>query len=172
MKTAKIRYKGYEWEHNPETLNVEKEDNVNEQDLPCENSIARHYSSKCRKVSGKGKLVGEDCLRKFNELVKLQSEAKSGILSLPNIKPFYAYFKKIELICEPSPQVITYRFEFVEDSERNSFVKENYYHTVSDGETLWDISYKYKVDIQTLVDLNPEVKRLDELSEGSRVKVC
>ena len=33
MKTAKIRYKGYEWEHNPETLNVVKEDNINEQDI-------------------------------------------------------------------------------------------------------------------------------------------
>ncbi len=172
MKTAKIRYKGYEWEHNPETLNVLKEDNINEQDLPSENSIVRHYSSRCRRVSGKGKLVGEDCLKKFNELVKLQSGTESGILSLPNIKPFYAYFRKLELLCEPSPKVITYSFEFIEDSEKNFIVRENLYHTVSDGETLWDISYKYKVDIETLVSLNPEVKRLDELSEGSRIKIC
>ena len=172
MKISKIRFKGYEWEHNPETLKVVNDNNIREQDLPLGSSISRYYSAKCRKVSGKGKLVGNECLVKFNELVKLQGQSESGILTLPSTKPFYAYFKKLELLCEPSPNVITYSFEFIEDCEKNHTDKEPYFHTVMGDETLWDISYKYGVNIETLVSLNPEIKRVDELSEGLKVKIC
>ena len=172
MKPSKIRYKGYEWLHNPEKLEVVNEDNIGEQKLFYGNSLAVKNSSKCRRIKGRGKLAGYDCLRQFNELLKLQSDAESGVLTLPEQKPFYAYFKKLELLCEPAPEVITYSFEFLEDSEKNYTVEEKYYHIVGVGETLWDISYLYSIPIEKLVSLNPEIKRVDELRVRSQVRVC
>jgi hypothetical protein len=75
-------------------------------------------------------------------------------------------------LCEPAPEVITYSFEFLEDSEKNYTVDEKYYHTVGVDETLWDISYLYSIPIEKLVSLNPDIKRVDELRVRSQVRVC
>ncbi len=172
MKPAKIRYKGYEWTHNPETLEIKNEDNIIEQKLFGGKSYAVKQSKKCRRITGKGKLVGSDCLKQFNALLSLQSKPQSGILTLPEQKPVYAYFKKLELLCEPVCDMIIYSFEFLEDSERNYTVNESLYHIVEEEETLWDISYRYDVPIETLVSLNSDIKRVDELEPESKVRVC
>ncbi len=172
MKPAKIRFNGFEWEHNPETLKVVEEDNISEHKLSKGSSFTVKNSSKCRRISGSGMLTGYDCIEKFNELLKVQNSSESGILSIIGIKPFYAFFKKLELNCEPSDNMVGYSFEFIEDSERNFTVKEKFYHTVENGETLWDIAFNYKKDIAVLVGLNPGIKRLDELTDGSRVRIC
>lgn len=172
MKVSQIRFKGYEWEHNPEKLKVSDEDNLTEQKMPRGSSIAVKRSSKCRAVTGEGIITGCDCFNKFNEILKLQRSYESGILTLPGTKPFYAYFRKLELLCEPVPDTICYRFEFLEDSERNYILEEAVYHTVLSGESLWDISFKYGVKIEALVKLNPDIKRVDELYAGRKVRVC
>lgn len=172
MKVSKIRFKGFEWEHNPEKLTVANEDNLTEQKMPRGSSIAVKRSAKCRVITGGGTLSGYDCYNRFNEILKLQNTVESGVLTLPETKPFYAYFKKLELLCEPVPDTISYRFEFVEDCEKNYVIKDDVYHTVQSGETLWDISFNYGVKIETLIELNPEIFRVDELIEGSRVRIC
>ncbi len=172
MKTSKIRYKGYEWEHNPESLRIVYSDNINELKLFDGKSIPRKLSSKCRIVKGRGGFIGYDCLEQFNELLKLQTEPESGVLTLPETKPFYAYFKKLELICEPVSDTVFYSFEFIEDSVRNTVIEEEYYHTVLEDETLWDISYRYGADINSLIELNSQISRVDELETGSRVRIC
>lgn len=172
MNVSEIRFKGYEWECNPEKLKVSNEENLNEQKMPRGSSIAVKRSSKCRVITGEGIITGYDCLNKFNEILKLQRSDESGILTLPGTKPFYAYFRKLELLCEPIPDTICYRFEFVEDSEKNYVHKKAVYHTVLSGESLWDVSFNFGVEIETLVKLNPDIKRVDELAEGSRVRIC
>jgi hypothetical protein len=68
--------------------------------------------------------------------------------------------------------MVSYGFEFIEDSDRNYTVKEKMYHTVENSETLWDIAFNYQKDIGYLVSLNPEIKRLDELEDGTKVRIC
>ena len=45
-------------------------------------------------------------------------------------------------------------------------------YTVENGECLWDVSYKFGVPIDTLVKLNPSVKRPDIPLDGKAVKLC
>ena len=170
--TAKMRYKGHTWEHNPKSLKVTLSDNISEQKLTGSRDVIRHTGTGARKISGEGQLCGDDCLHRFSQLLTLQSDSRSGILSIPDTKPFFAYFTGIKLLCEPSPKVITYAFEFVEDTLRGFIGGEKQYHITALGETLWDISYIYDTAIETLVNLNPDIKRVDELSEGSVVRVC
>ena len=169
--TAKMRYKDYTWEHNPKTLKVSLSDNLTEQKLAGSRSLVRYSGRGARKISGEGQLCGDDCLHEFSRLLSLQYQSSSGILSLPDTKPFYAFFSGIKLLCEPSPKVISYAFEFVEDTSR-PLKSETAFHIVEDGETLWDISYIYGVPVEELVKLNPDVRRVDELEEGSAVRLC
>lgn len=172
MTISKMRYKGFSWVHNPMTLKVTKEQVLREQYIPYGNSAVQDMGVKSRIVSGTGQLYGKDCLEMYNQLLKLQSLEGSGILSLPDTKPFYAFFKSIELACEPKPELVTYNFVFVEDLSAQKNDAQPYYHTVQYLQTLWDIAYEYGVDIDTLVGLNPQIKRIDELEAGERVRVC
>lgn len=173
MILAKIRYKGYSWVHNPKTLKVTKEQILRENQIPFGKSDIQDLGGKSRVISGTGQLCGEDCLIQYQQLLELQSLEGSGILSLPDTKPFYAFFKSIELDCDPTPEVVTYNFVFIEDVSRSRVSTEPTYYTVlSNYENLWDISYKYGVDMNTLVSLNPQIKRIDELMKGEKVRIC
>lgn len=172
MRLAVMRYKGRAWEHNPQTLKISSHRSLSEQGVAGGDSVVRDFGERSRVITGSGQISGDDCISKFAQLVALQNQSDSGILSLPDIAPFYAFFKSVELACDPTPELITYKFEFVEDLSRGRIESEKRYHTVSEDETLWDISYRYGVDIERLVELNPTIKRVDELTAESRVRVC
>ena len=172
MNLATMRYKGTAWEHNPQTLKISSHRSLYEQGVAGGSSVVRDFGERSRVITGSGQLAGEDCISKFAELVVLQNQSDSGILSLPDVAPFYAFFKSVELSCDPTPELITYKFEFVEDLSRGRTDIEKRYHTVAEDETLWDISYRYGVKIEELVELNPELSRVDELTVESRVRVC
>jgi hypothetical protein len=169
---SKISHKGYTWEHNPATLRITKEHSVSTRQLSGGDTSVRVFGTKCRVITGSGQLLGEDCLYRFVEMLELQSEKDSGILCLPDMKPMYAFFKSLELSCKPTPDVLTYCFEFVEDCSKNNSEKEKYYHMMINGETLWDIAYLCGVEIEKLVELNPDIARVDELEEGQMVRIC
>ncbi len=172
MNPSIIRFKGYSWEHNPETLKITKSHRYSESDVAGGSTVLSGFGTRRRTVSGTGQLKGEDCIYQYTRLLKLQAGLDSGVLCLPDMKPFYAFFKSLELTCEPTPELITYSFEFVEDCSKNNSEKEKYYHMVVGSETLWDISFMYSVGIDELVALNPEIKRVDELAQGSKVRLC
>lgn len=172
MKLAKLRYKGHSWLHNPKSLKIEKEQILTENIIPSCGTHFQNIGEKPRVVTGQGQLYGKDCLFQYNRLVNLRNQQGSGILTLPDIKPFYAFFRTIELVCEPSPDMVSYKFEFVEDLSARKSETSEFYHRVSEGETLWDIAYRYDVDIDRLVQLNPWIKRIDELEAEKKVRVC
>lgn len=172
MTVSKIRYKGYSWQHNPKTLHIENQHNYIETEIPFSKSYVEKSTEKPRVVKGTGQLYGEDCIDQYNHLVNLRNLNGSGILSLPDIKPFYAYFKSIELICEPTDKCVSYSFVFVEDLNRNLKTKSLSYHKVNSGETLFDIAFMYNQPIENLVKLNPQIRRIDELEEIERVRLC
>ena len=172
MIVSNIRYKGYSFRHNPEHLKVTSENSIRQQIIPKGKNVIQDIGAKARVVTGTGKLFGEDCLKQYNRLVNLQKQDDSGVLSLPDTLPFYAYFKKIELVCEPTEKLVTYSFEFVEDMTKSEVAENKVYHYVRDNESLWDISYMYDIPIENLVSLNPQVKWIDELEKGEKIRIC
>ena len=67
--------------------------------------------------------------------------------------------------------MLTYSFVFREVMEREVLDKPAVY-TPSDGETLWDVSYRFDIVIDRLVALNPDIKRPDENLGGRAVALC
>lgn len=172
MILSTMRYKGYKWQHNPSSIIITTKEEIKEQMVLQSKSFVRDLGAKARVVKGSGQLVGKDCIAQYGQLLKLQSKGGSGVLSLPDTLPFYAFFKSIELACDPTPEVVTYNFEFVEDLSVEPLIGDCTCHTVNMEETLWDISYKYNIAIEKLVELNPQISRVDELTVGEQVRIC
>lgn len=171
MGTVPMRFDGYEWHHNPKEINFFVEKNVSEQSAPFEYSSIQTTGRKNMVISGIGELYGEDCMQQFSNLLKLFLEHTKGILALYKFNPIFAVFENLKIIGEPKPNILTYSFVFREVMQNK---KENNkkFHIVKNGENLWDISYAYNISIDTLVRLNPQVKRPDELVAKSKVILC
>jgi len=46
-----------------------------------------------------------------------------------------------------------------------------HYHTVSPGETLWNIAREFNVDIKRIVELNPQIKNPDLIFPGMKIRL-
>ena len=171
MKAYKIRFRGYEWEHNPAQLKVSGALNLREHIICGGKSAVQNLGSRARTVNGKGSFVGENALEKYSELVRLSETPGSGVLCIPGVKPFYAYLRKVELDCDSTPDAVNYSFEFTEDASARQ-ASQPVYHTLAENEDLWDVSYRFAVSIEKLVSLNPGIRFINEPEEGARVRVC
>ena len=172
MTLVPMRFKNYEWRYNPEEISFECEKNIQELNSPKNTAYIQNLGRKNRLIKGKGQLCGEDCHEQFANLWKVFEEGGVGVLALPFIKPVYAVFEKLTVIGEPVPDMLTYSFVFREVLEKEKKTAVNTYITKA-GDCLWDISYAFNVRIETLLKLNPWVKRADELMQkGKVIKLC
>lgn len=166
-----MRFKGFTFWCNPFSIEVLSEVSTADYTLPYSGQEYEDLGKKCRVIKGKGEIRGTDCLEKYAELYALLSKPGKGVLSLPNMKPMEALFTSLSALADVSPDKISYSFTFTEvnSKEKKPFLKT---HTVKSGETLFDIAYKYDVSVESLVELNPNIRRPDELLEGWEIKVC
>ena len=95
-----------------------------------------------------------------------------GILYIPSQRPVLAYFQELRMIAADIGRVVRYSFVFVECSGNPANERDTY--IISDGvKRLWDHSYESGIDIEVLLELNPDVKRPDvPILPGRTVKLC
>lgn len=168
-----IRFKNFEFEHNPETLLITSQKNISRQNVLSSKSVLRETGDNSRIITGEGYIYGEGCIYKFVKLFSLKEQSGSGILSLPGIKPFYAFFESLEYSTDPTPELISYKFVFREDcSKQRNLLVANRFYTLENGEDLWDVAYKFSVPVEILVKLNPELNSVNDIEEGSKVRIC
>lgn len=172
MILATMRFGGYEWEHNPLSLRIEHRRNVSHCILPqsCERILDLGLG--CNVISGKGELIGSDCIKKYEQLKKLFQSGKKGVLSVPGVSPIYACFTKLSAEGETAPDLITYTFEFTQTDSDNDSEKRREVYICNEGETLYDIAHECKIPLDKLVALNPQIRRPDELCDKEQVRLC
>lgn len=171
MKLANMRFKGVSWYHNPRELSFTCDKYISEKGSPGGGSYIQSTGRKNLRIKGKGELFGEDCLEQFQRLFELFREGGSGILSIAKLSPVYAVFESLKITAAPKPDLLEYEFVFREVMEKKHADKPVVY-ALADGECLWDVSYKFKVAIETLLELNPEFRRPDEVIAGKAVRLC
>jgi hypothetical protein len=172
MSPAKIRYKGISFEHNPKSLSVSGDCSVRVDNTLFDTQVSANRGRKNRVIRGKGVFLGEGCLDKYTEMSRIQKKKDSGILSLPDIEPFYAYFTSLELVCDKTPDYVEYVFEFTEDMSKSGNAHTSYSYVCADGESLWDAAYKHGVDIDELVRINPQIRFINDNLVGKKVRIC
>lgn len=173
MKNAPMRFCGLSLHHNPGTLSVSESGNIRELISPCCDPDSTGLGLRVTVVSGEGEFYGTDCLEQYRQLEALQKAQKRGKLMLPRRDALYAFLKELSLTAPPLENVVRYRFKFVgAKSSRASGSCPEVYYTRSDGESLWDIGYRFGIGVERLVELNPHIAHIDDLSENERVRLC
>lgn len=171
IRLVPMRYKGVSWRHNPKTLSFECRKQISENKAPMGISYIQDMGRKNMVIKGEGELFGEDCLAQFDELLRLFRQGGEGVLAISGLKPVYAVFESVKIIAQPKPDILSYSFCFREVMEKNTEEKLTR-HTACDGETMWDISYKYGIVIDRLMRLNPSVRRADDNLSGRVIRLC
>ena len=171
MKLVPMRFNGVEWHHNPKEIVFECDKTVKELCSAGSTAYIQDFGRKNMIVSGTGELYGEDCLEQFDRLLTLFKKGGRGVLVIPKITPIFAVFESLKIKGEPKPDMLEYSFVFREVMEEKRTEKVNAC-IGQEGERLWDISYKYGIPIDTLVKLNPSVKRHDISLFGRVIKLC
>lgn len=169
--TAVMRFKNLSWRFNPHTVKVSSEMDVAESHIPFGNNTTESFGRNARIVTGEGYLCGEDCFSQHRELWKLYKEENSGILSLPEFLVMKAYFSSLQIIGEPSDNLIRYIFTFTEVVEDKDFLIHTT-HTVLKNESLWDISYRYNISVEELLSFNSHLRHPYDTEEGQVIKLC
>lgn len=173
MKNAAMRFRGHTLHHNPATLRIECAENVRELAFPYAAPKSEYLGNRLRHIVGEGELYGEDCIEQFRALEKLCADGGEGLLSLSHTPSIHAYLKELRMIAEPKENVLSYRFEFIEAKPpAGEGPCSGYYETIVPDESLWDIAYRYRIPIDTLVRLNPQIRYIGFLEQGEKVRLC
>ncbi len=172
MIVSNMRFDSFEWTHNPCTVEVSHRRRMSQQNTAGGGSFVQGTGCDLKVIKGKGELAGETCLEEYERLCSLFERGHKGLLTLPFMKPFYAYFTDLSLVGEATPDLITYSFEFLEAENSEYSGKKDGTAYVKEGETLFDIAYRAGVSVDELVHLNPQIKRPDELDMGQEVRLC
>lgn len=161
MNLPTLRFNGNILPHNPHTLKVSYSRDIKKISIPNYGEIYGDYGKNARIVTGDGELCGDNALKSFLKLTELHDNGAVGILTLPEMDPFYAVLSELSLTREPKDGVIGYKFKFIEktDTPPEEAADEIKSITVIDNDSsLWEISAKYNVGIETLVKNNPSVE--------------
>ncbi|MBQ8000816.1 MAG: LysM peptidoglycan-binding domain-containing protein [Ruminococcus sp.] len=172
MVISNMRFDSFEWAHNPLTVQVTHKRRMTQQNMAGGGSFVSNAGCELKVIKGKGELAGENCTQEFQRLCDLFERGKRGLLTLPFMAPFYAYFTDLSLTGEPTPELITYTFEFTQAENSEYALTADGEAVVKESETLFDIAYRCGVDVEELVRLNPQIKRPDELTAGEVVRLC
>lgn len=171
MNLNVMKFKNYSWPHNPSSINISVKRDLKEAKIPFIGSAIQDYGREKRVVSGEGQFFGKSCIEQFEALFSVFKQGGSGYLSLPGMNSFLAVFKELTLVETAVPNVLTYTFEFWEelsDGTQNPGLQKEFY-TALDGDTLWSISAKFEISIDTLIKLNPNIKNPNQLVAGEKV---
>lgn len=172
MILATMRFKGYTWHHNPKYLEINDEKTTNEMKIPYSAAVLQSLGRKSRTVKGVAELYGSDCLKQYDELYKIYLMGGGGMLSLPELSPFYAELVSLKMKAQTTPDVIEYSFVFKERMQDGiKQTKEMFYTVKENGENLWDIAYDFDTTVDELVRLNTQLKYPDELKKGERIRL-
>lgn len=169
---GKMSYKDFIFPVNPYVIKISRKKNTAVHKIPFYADKIFDLGEQNRTISGEGEFFGSDCLEQFERLEKVFSSRESGILYIPSQKPLLAVFESLELIAQDIENVIKYSFRFIEIADDGNDDIPQY--CISDGnKSLWDYSYEFGIDIETLVKINTDILRPDiPISHGRRVKLC
>ena len=140
----------------------------------------------CRVLEGEGEFAGEGAYEEFKRLATVFYGEVAGVLVHPVWMTTRAYFTELEVVQEPVPDYVRYRFAFCEAGSEGAALKEvstsaaggsaagtagARYHTVVQGDTLWAIAARNGTTVRALCALNPQIANPNRIYPGERVSL-
>ena len=191
MLLKPMRYKDYTWPHNPESCAVEYRRQIAAHKIPLGGWYLQDLGRTYRIFRGEGTFAGERAYEEFQTLAEVFDQTGPGLLVHPVWRTVSAYFVTLELMEEPLPDYVRYRFVFWEDmggydgslTERSGTgavllpVEETAgdasggTYTVKRGDTLWGIAKRFGVNLTALIAANPQIKNPNLIYPGNEVRL-
>ena len=171
MRLTPMRYKDYIWPSNPGSYRISFRRVVAEHKLPFGRSVTQDLGQVCRVLEGEGEFAGEGAYEEFKRLATVFYGGGAGVLVHPVWMTTRAYFTKLEVVQEPLPDYVRYRFAFCEAGSEGAALKEvstsaaggsaagtagARYHTVVQGDTLWAIAARNGTTVRRCKGTLPE----------------
>ena len=195
MILSPMRFKNFVWPHNPRVYSITYERKIAVHKIP----FGRHYLQSLgqtrRVMKGGGEFAGPGAYDTFRELGTLFYEETPGVLVHPLWMTTTAWFAALELRQEPRRDYVAYSFEFWEvmpdgnttelaavavssgDAAADSAAvstaatAQGEWHTVVNGDTLWGLSQRYGVALNTIIALNPQISNPNLIYVGQKVRI-
>lgn len=193
-----MRFKGFVWPHNPRVYTIAFERKMAVHKIPFGAYRLEGLGSTRRVMKGEGEFVGPDAYGQFKALAAVFAENTPGTLIHPLWDAASAWFVGLELEQEPRADYVRYRFEFWEDGAGGQTGLEKIsvpdrengggtggsaakpaavdagarWHTVVKGETMWGLSRRYGISLNSLIALNPQIKNPNLIYIGQKVRVA
>jgi len=119
-----MRYKDYIWPSNPGSYRISFRRVVAEHKLPFGRSVTQDLGQVCRVLEGEGEFAGEGAYEEFKRLATVFYGEGAGVLVHPVWMTTRAYFTELEVVQEPVPDYVRYRFAFCEAGSEGAALKE------------------------------------------------
>ena len=185
VKLTPMRYKDYVWPNNPETYRISFRRTVAAHKLPGGNYAMQDLGTGWRVLEGEGEFAGADAYEQFKRLATVFYQKGAGVLVHPVWMTTRAYFVELEVMQEPTPDYVRYRFAFWEDFQSETALKKDEpsrtlaraartvarYCIVAQGDTLWAIAARYNITMEELLKNNPQIKNPNLIRPGERVRL-
>ena len=161
-----MRFSGVSMSHNPKTLKITRSKKINSAGRVGGENRLDNVSDGISKISGTGEIYGLRCFSVYEELMRMCFKNKAGVLSVPELGIFRAVLEDISVMAEPKENFLTVAFVFrvVNDRDEPKKILPEQYVLPVGGESLWDIAYRYDVPIEKLLKLNPQIRKIFNLS--------
>lgn len=193
MILAPMRYKSFVWPHNPRVYSIAFERKLAVHKIPFGLHYLQSLGQTRRVLRGEGEFVGENAYETFKRLATVFYEEKPGVLVHPVWMTTTAWFASLELRQAPRRDYVAYSFEFWEVEGGSGQTKlttraaavsggaseeagteeagERQYHTVVRGDTLWELSRRYGVELERVIELNPSIRSPNLIYPGQKVRL-
>lgn len=176
----RMQYKSFIWPNNPGTYTLSCERQTAVQKIPMGGFVVQDLGKTCMVMRGEGEFFGPQALDHFQSLVRVFMQDGAGMLVHPAWHGGAAFFTNLQLTQEPREDYVSYRFEFcqnvAEENEQQTALQPvrsstPRYHTVREGENLWQICGAYGLSMRTLLGYNPGLYDPVGLTVGQKVRV-
>ena len=165
-----MRFRTFEWPQAPYSLEITHRRQVRETTLPGSRSYAEDAGALRCVIQGAGEFTGADAMQQFLALQEAVDAGGAGVLCLPGMHPFYAVPRQLALVGKTHPNKVGYAFEFIEAEELSQTVAPERVK-VEDGETLWDLAFRFSRDIESMIAANPQIAKIRQLTPGEWVVI-
>ena len=172
MNDAVIRFAGIRLSHNPKTLKIQRRKKLRSERLLSGEGALETVAEEPSVISGTAELFGEECFRDFEKLSRLCKSCSFSPLSIPYFGAFRAVLSDLTLTAEPRYDHISVGFTFriAQDPPGDeSFLPQ--YCRANSGDSFWDISYRFNVPVEELIELNKGIRDIMCLEDQERVRL-
>ncbi|MBP0979378.1 MAG: LysM peptidoglycan-binding domain-containing protein [Oscillospiraceae bacterium] len=160
-----MTFKSFVWPNDPSNLNIT---------LLKKNKTDVDNLKILKIIEGSGNFFGPDCHKYFSKLSEIFNDPSPGKLLIPGFNPINAFFSELSITSAPSPEQISYRFKFSENilkSNKTQKTNNIAYYYIKQNESLWEVSEKFDIPIETLLKKNPSISNPYDIKPEQKILI-